>query len=178
MGNWIILYEQPMFKLTSAPRWSVWATRQYFSVSSRSLVRCVSVIWAPWIAASIETERIQVGFSPAFRARPVTVSYTHLDVYKRQVCTNPYACFNWDRFGLESQLQINYALMCIQPEVAAANGITRESMINEIIDFYKTYTEFELSQTQAEYMLDGLCPDGLSLIHKMCIRDSYQVGYF
>lgn len=81
-------------------------------------------------------------------------------VTTERVCTNPYACFNWDRFGLESQLQINYALMCIQPEVAAANGITRESMINEIIDFYKTYTEFELSRTQAEYMLDGLCPDG------------------
>lgn len=77
-----------------------------------------------------------------------------------RVYTNPYACFNWDRFGLESQLQINYALMCIQPEIAVANGITRESMINEIIDFYKTNTEFELNQTQAEYMLDGLCPDG------------------
>lgn len=77
-----------------------------------------------------------------------------------RVYTNPYACFNWDRFGLESQLQINYALMCIQPEIAAANGITRESMVNEIIDFYKTYTEYELNQEQAEYMLDGLCPDG------------------
>ncbi|MDD3656096.1 MAG: ABC transporter substrate-binding protein [Atribacterota bacterium] len=74
--------------------------------------------------------------------------------------TNPYGCFNWDRFGLESQLQIHYALMCIQPEIAKENGITRESMINEIIDFYKHYTNFELNQTQAEYMLDGLRPDG------------------
>lgn len=81
-------------------------------------------------------------------------------VTTERVYTNPYACFNWDRFGLESQLQINYALMCIQPEIAAANGITRESMINEIIDFYKTYTGYELDQSQAEYMLDGLCPDG------------------
>lgn len=77
-----------------------------------------------------------------------------------RVYTNPYACFNWDRFGLESQLQIDYALMCIQPEIAGANGITREAMINEIIDFYKTYTDYELNQKQAEYMLDGLCPDG------------------
>ena len=81
-------------------------------------------------------------------------------VTTERVYTSPYACFNWDRFGLESQLQINYALMCIQPEIAAANGITRESMINEIIDFYKTYTGYELDQSQAEYMLDGLCPDG------------------
>jgi iron complex transport system substrate-binding protein len=77
-----------------------------------------------------------------------------------RVYTNPYGCFNWDRFGLESQLQINYALMCIQPEIASANGITKESMINEIIDFYKKYTDYELSNTQAEYMLNGLRPDG------------------
>ncbi|MDD4834916.1 MAG: ABC transporter substrate-binding protein [Lutispora sp.] len=77
-----------------------------------------------------------------------------------RVYTNPYACFNWDRFGLESQLQMNYALMCIQPEIASNNGITKESMINEIIDFYKKYTNYELSTTQAEYMLNGLRPDG------------------
>ncbi len=81
-------------------------------------------------------------------------------VINGRIHTNPYACFNWDRFGLESQLQINYALMSIQPEIAAANGITRESMINDIIDFYKTYTDYELSQIQAEHMLDGLRPDG------------------
>ena len=77
-----------------------------------------------------------------------------------RVYTNPYACFNWERFGLESQLQINYALMCIQPGIAEANGINRDSMIDEVIDFYKTYTDYELTRTQAEYMLDGLRPDG------------------
>ena len=77
-----------------------------------------------------------------------------------RVYTNPYACFNWDRFGLESQVQISYALMVIQPEIAAANDIDREFMINEIIDFYKTYTDFTLTKQQAEHMLDGLSPDG------------------
>jgi iron complex transport system substrate-binding protein len=77
-----------------------------------------------------------------------------------RVYTNPYACFNWDRFGLESQLQLHYALLCIQPEIAAANGITRETMISEIVDFYKTYTDYELTRTQAEHMLDGLRADG------------------
>ena len=81
-------------------------------------------------------------------------------VQNDRVYTNPYACFNWDRFGVESQMQINYALMNIQPEIAEANGINRESMISDIIDFYKTYTNFELTQEQAEYMLDGLSPDG------------------
>ncbi len=77
-----------------------------------------------------------------------------------RIYTNPYACFNWDRFGMESQMQINYAFMCIQPELASENGINRESMIKEVIDFYRNYTDFELSQQQAEYMLDGLRPDG------------------
>ena len=81
-------------------------------------------------------------------------------VTTNRLYTNPYACFNWDRFGLESQLQINYALMCIQPEIAEEIGITRESMIKEIIDFYQNYTDFELSPTVAGYMLDGLQPDG------------------
>ena len=67
---------------------------------------------------------------------------------------------SWDRFGMESQMQINYAFMCIQPELASENGINRESMIKEVIDFYRNYTDFELSQQQAEYMLDGLRPDG------------------
>ena len=97
----------------------------------------------------------------AKNAVETTAGWKDLDVaINGRIYTNPYACFNWDRFGLESQLQINYALMCIQPEIAAANGITRESMISEIIDFYKTYTEYELNRTQAEYMLDGLQPDG------------------
>lgn len=77
-----------------------------------------------------------------------------------RVHKNPYGCFNWDRFGLESQMQINYALMSIQPDIAAANGINRDSMISEIVNFYKTYTNYDLSRTQAEYMLDGLQPNG------------------
>jgi len=78
-----------------------------------------------------------------------------------RVYKNPYACFNWDRFGLESQLQISYALMVIQPEIAADNGIDRDFMISEIIDFYETYTDFTLTKKQAENMLDGLSPDGV-----------------
>lgn len=60
-------------------------------------------------------------------------------VKNNRVYTNPYACFNWDRFGLESNLQIEYALMAIQPEIAAENGIDREYMVNRIIEFYKQY---------------------------------------
>ena len=77
-----------------------------------------------------------------------------------RVYNNPYANFNWERFGLESQFQIYYALMCIQPEIAQLNGINRESLIQDIIDFYVTYTDVVLTRAQAANMLDGLRPDG------------------
>lgn len=84
-----------------------------------------------------------------------------LDAVKNgTVYKNPYACFNWDRFGLESRLQIEYALMCIQPEIAAENGIDRDYMIDTIIEFYETYNGTVLTETEAGYMLDGLQPDG------------------
>ncbi len=77
-----------------------------------------------------------------------------------KVYRNPYGCFNWDRFGLESRLQIEYALMCIHPEIAETNGINRDYMINRVIEFYKTYNGTVLTETEAGYMLDGLQPDG------------------
>ena len=84
-----------------------------------------------------------------------------LDAVKNgTVYRNPYACFNWDRFGLESRLQIEYALMCIQPEIAEANGINRDYMIDRVIEFYEIYNGTVLTETEAGYMLDGLQPDG------------------
>ncbi|MDO5135222.1 MAG: hypothetical protein Q4D55_04145 [Eubacteriales bacterium] len=50
---------------------------------------------------------------------------------------------------MESYLQINYALMCIQPEIAEANGINAETMKEEIIDFYKTMNGKELTAQEA-----------------------------
>jgi iron complex transport system substrate-binding protein len=85
-------------------------------------------------------------------------------VKNNRVYNNPYACFNWDRYCFESLLQMHYALMCIQPDVAQANGISKETIIDEAIDFYKTYTNFELSRRQAEYMLVGLGPNGTAEI--------------
>jgi len=85
-------------------------------------------------------------------------------VQNGRVYNNPYACFNWDRFGLESRLQIEYALMCIQPEIAEANGINRDYMADRIIEFYETYNGTVLSETEAGYMLDGLTVEGTAEI--------------
>ena len=57
-------------------------------------------------------------------------------------------------------MQIDYALLCIQPEIAAENGITRESMVQEVQDFYQYYNGTELTDEEAGYMLDGMQPDG------------------
>lgn len=73
---------------------------------------------------------------------------------------NPFGCFNWDRFGLESLMQLHYAFMCIQPELAEEAGIDRDSMIQEVIDFYQMMNGTELTEEQAGYMLDGLNPEG------------------
>lgn len=81
-------------------------------------------------------------------------------VQNGRVYNNPYACFNWDRFGLESYLQVDYALLCIQPEIAEANGITKDYMADQIISFYKTMNGTELTKDQANNMLNGLLPDG------------------
>lgn len=81
-------------------------------------------------------------------------------VVNNRVYTNPYGAFSWDRFGLESYFQMDYALMCIQPELAENSGITRDSMIREVIDFYVMMNGTELTEEQAGNMLDGLEPDG------------------
>ena len=90
-----------------------------------------------------------------------TDGWKDLDAVKNgRVYNIPYGCFNWERFGIESDLMIDYALYCIQPDIAKEHGITHDSMVDEIIDFYKTYNGKEMTKEQAENMLSGLTPDG------------------
>lgn len=81
-------------------------------------------------------------------------------VVNGRVYTNPYGAFNWDRFGLESYFQIVYALMCIQPEIAEANGYTQDALVQDVIDFYAMMNGIEMTTEQAENMIAGLEPDG------------------
>ncbi len=94
-------------------------------------------------------------------ALETTDGWKELNAVKNgRVYNNPYACFNWDRFGMESLLQIDFALLCIQPELAEANGITKDSMIQEIIDFYAYYNGKQMTVEEATNMFNGLQPDG------------------
>lgn len=76
-------------------------------------------------------------------------------VLNDRVYTDPYVFFNWDRFGLESLLQIKYALTVIHPELAG-----EVDMLKETQDFYLYYTGSALTEQQAQNMLNGLRPDG------------------
>ena len=77
-----------------------------------------------------------------------------------RVYTNPYGAFNWDRFGLESFFQIGYAFMCIQPDLAEANGFTHSALVDEIKSFYKTMNGIDFTTDMAENMIAGMNPDG------------------
>ncbi len=81
-------------------------------------------------------------------------------VQNGQVYGNPYGSFAWDRFGLESYMQIEYALLCIQPEIAAANGITTDSIAETARSFYSTFTGIDLTDEQLSYMMGGYEADG------------------
>lgn len=88
----------------------------------------------------------------------------------------PYGCFNWERFGIESDLMIDYALYCIQPEIAEEHGIDHDYLVQEIIDFYKTYNGTEMTTEQAENMLAGLTPDGQDEAELMAAQGGNQGG--
>ena len=81
-------------------------------------------------------------------------------VKNNRVYTIPYGCFGWDRYGMESTLLIDYALYCLQPEIAEENGIDHDYLVSEVIAFYKTFNGTEMTEEQAENMLNGLTPDG------------------
>lgn len=94
-----------------------------------------------------------------------TPGWQDLDAVKNgRVYNIPLGCWGWDRFGAESALMLDYALYCIQPEIAEENGITRDALIDEAIDFYQTYNGTEMTTEQAGYLLDGLSPTGGDLL--------------
>lgn len=94
-----------------------------------------------------------------------TPGWQDLDAVKNgRVYTIPLGCWGWDRFGAESAMMLDYALYCIQPEIAEENGITRDSLIKKAIAFYKDYNGTELTTEEAGYLLDGKSPTGGDLL--------------
>lgn len=82
-------------------------------------------------------------------------------VTNEKIYNDPYVCFNWERFGLEALLQIKYALTVIHPELCV--GENAIDMVAEVKGFYEKYAGVILTDTQAQYILDGKTPNGVVL---------------
>lgn len=68
---------------------------------------------------------------------------------------NPYGMHQWEKYSGESALQILWAAKTFYPEL-----FEDIDLVKEVKFFYKEFHNFELSDTQAEYMLQGKNPDG------------------
>ena len=71
-----------------------------------------------------------------------------------RVYINPNGLFPWDRFGMESVLQILWAAETIHPDLVDVD------MVAETQAFYRDFVGVELTEQQAQYLLDGLDPEG------------------
>ena len=70
------------------------------------------------------------------------------------VFTIPMGLSAWNRYSLETALLIPWTASVVYPEYYEFDGV------KEIIEFYKTFMGYELTEEQAEYMIAGLTPDG------------------
>ncbi|MGI5876200.1 MAG: ABC transporter substrate-binding protein [Dethiobacteria bacterium] len=75
-------------------------------------------------------------------------------VKNNRVYTNPNGLFPWERFGMESALQIKFAASVIHPDLYQVD------MIAEVQDFYREFVGIELTDEQAQNMINGYGPYG------------------
>ena len=71
-----------------------------------------------------------------------------------QVFKVPMGISAWNRYGIELALMIPWTASVVYPEYFEYD------VVNETIDFYKRFTEYELSVEQANYIIKGLTPNG------------------
>ena len=76
-------------------------------------------------------------------------------VQNKKVFGNPKGVFSWDRYGAEAALQILWAAKTIQPELFADVDLKAETKA-----FYKKFMNYDLSDAEFGYILNGLNPDG------------------
>jgi len=71
-----------------------------------------------------------------------------------RVYMNPNGLFPWERFGMESALQIPFAASVIHPELYTVD------LVDKVKSFYKEFMDIELTDSQAQNMIDGYGPNG------------------
>ena len=75
-------------------------------------------------------------------------------IKNKNVFKVPMGFSAWNRYSLETALLIPWTASVIYPEYYEFDAI------KETIGFYKTFMGYELTQTQAQYMIEGLMPNG------------------
>lgn len=66
----------------------------------------------------------------------------------------PMSMAAWNRYSIEVALMIPWTASVLYPENYKFDAV------NETISFYRTFTGYELTEEQANYILEGLTPDG------------------
>lgn len=74
-------------------------------------------------------------------------------VQNGRIYSNPVGTFKWDRYSAESALQILWAGKLIQPQLF--NDV---DLVKETKGFYKTFLHYDLSDTEAQRIIDGEGP--------------------
>ena len=82
--------------------------------------------------------------------------FVNMDVISNnKILFNPYGMHQWEKYYGEAALQILWAAKTFYPE-----KFEDIDLIKEVKFFYKEFHGYELTDEQAEYMLNGLNPDG------------------
>ena len=76
-------------------------------------------------------------------------------VQDKRVYANPSGVFSWDRYGAEGALQILWAAKTLHPEPFKDLDVKEHAK-----RFYKKFMNYELSDTEFEYISQGLSPKG------------------
>lgn len=75
-------------------------------------------------------------------------------VQNNHVFKIPMGLSAWNRYSLETALLIPWTASVIYPEYYEFDAV------NEVIKFYKEFMDYELTEQQAQYMIEGLTPNG------------------
>lgn len=82
-------------------------------------------------------------------------AWQDIDAVKNgRVYINPNGLFPWERFGMESVLQILWAAETLHPDLVDVD------MVAETQAFYRDFVGVELTDQQAQNLLAGLDPEG------------------
>lgn len=74
-------------------------------------------------------------------------------VQNNRIYSNPVGTFKWDRYSAESALQILWAGKLLQPQLF--NDV---DLVKETKGFYKTFLHYDLSDTEAQRIIEGEGP--------------------